>query len=129
MLLRYTYGGTKVLFTGDLGSLDERLLVEREKELSADILKVPHHGSKNASELEFLESAAPQTAVISCGRGNIYGHPSPETLERLGTVAENIYRTDLDGSIIVTLSHDGDWKMETMAGQKPFYERMPGKVR
>ena len=49
-----------------------------------DILKVPHHGSKNASELEFLESAAPQTAVISCGRGNIYGHPSPETLERLG---------------------------------------------
>ncbi len=129
MLLRYTYGGTKVLFTGDLGSLDERLLVERETELSADILKVPHHGSKNASELEFLESAAPQTAVISCGRGNIYGHPSPETLERLGTVAENIYRTDLDGSIIVTLSHDGDWKMETMAGQKPFYERMPGKVR
>ena len=117
------------MFTGDLGSLDERLLVEREKELSADILKVPHHGSKNASELEFLESAAPQTAVISCGRGNIYGHPSPETLERLGTVAENIYRTDLDGSIIVTLSHDGDWKMETMAGQKPFYERMPGKVR
>ncbi len=127
MLLRYTYGGTKALFTGDLGSLDERLLVERETELSADILKVSHHGSKNASELEFLESAAPRAAVISCGKGNIYGHPSPETLERLGTVTEYVYRTDLDGSVIVTLSGNGDWKLETMAGQKAFYERTFGK--
>ncbi len=128
MLLRYTYGGTKVLFTGDLGSLDERLLVKRETELSADILKVSHHGSKNASELEFLESAAPQTAVISCGRGNIYGHPSPETLERLSAVTETVYRTDLDGGVIVTLSGDGGWKLETMAGRKSFYERVLEKV-
>ena len=90
--------------------------------------KASIHAVLDGTPLPVSESAAPQTAVISCGQGNIYGHPSPETLERLGTVAENIYRTDLDGSIIVTLSHDGDWKMETMAGQKPFYERMPGKV-
>lgn len=124
MLLRYAYGGTRVLFTGDLGSLDEEILAGRETEISADILKVSHHGSKYASGKEFLEDAAPQAAVISCGRGNLYGHPHLETLGRLEAAAEEVYRTDLDGSVMVTLSGDGKWKVETMAGREPFYEKV-----
>lgn len=124
MLLRYSYGGTDVLFTGDISDLDERLLLERGTELSADILKVSHHGSPYASETDFLEKAAPQTAVISCGRNNLYGHPSAETLERLENTVERIYRTDQDGAVILTLSPKGGWKEETTEGQIPFYERI-----
>lgn len=124
LLLRYTYGGTNVLFTGDMGSADEQLLLESGAEIAADILKVSHHGSKYASGADFLEKAAPRLAVISCGRGNIYGHPSPETLQRLEAAAEKTCRTDLDGSITVTLSPDGSWRAETAAGQKPLWDKL-----
>lgn len=124
MLLRYTYGGTAVLFTGDLGSLDEQLLLERGADVSADILKVSHHGSKYGSGKDFLEKVAPQLAVISCGRNNMHGHPNSETLERLKDAAEKICRTDLDGSIAVTFSPDGSWRVETAAGQKTVFDKI-----
>ena len=128
MVLRYEYGGTEVLFTGDIANLDEQLLLEKGADISADILKVSHHGSKYSSSLEFLTAADVETAVISCGENNLYGHPHQDVLERLETVGAEIYRTDLEGSILVTLSPDGTYQIETMTERKPFYERIEEAV-
>ncbi len=68
---------------------------------SVTILKCPHHGSKYSSSPEFLEAVSPDFTVVSCGRYNNYGHPSPETLDRLADVGSIIYRTDKTGAIII----------------------------
>ena len=65
------------------------------------ILKCAHHGSKYSSSEEFIEGYDPDIAVISCGKNNMYGHPAPETLERLKEEGSFIYRTDLDGAVII----------------------------
>jgi len=72
----------KILFIGDISKKIEHLLVEEGILLKADILKVPHHGSKTSSSEEFLEAVEPDLAIISVGRDNSYGHPSPIVLAR-----------------------------------------------
>ena len=67
-----------------------------------DVLKVAHHGSRNSSSEDFLEKAGGASAVISCGAGNSYGHPHEETLSRLNDAGVEIYRTDLNGNIVMT---------------------------
>jgi competence protein ComEC len=89
------YGGVRLLFTGDLGAAEQRALLETLGG-SVDVLKVPHHGSKN-SDAAFLGLAAGGLAVISAGEGNPFGHPHPATLEALG--GATIARTDRDGRI------------------------------
>ena len=74
--------------------------------LHADVLKVGHHGSKNSTMPEFLESVGPQIAIISAGEQNPYGHPSPELLERLRGSGARILRTDQEGAVqVVTDGH------------------------
>jgi len=63
------------------------------------VLKVGHHGSKNSSGKEFLETVSPEIAVIQCGKDNRYGHPSQETLETLNKYGITIFRNDLEGDI------------------------------
>ena len=122
MVLKYKNNDTEVLFTGDISLEDESLLISENTSLSADILKVSHHGSMYSSSAEFLEKVDAETSVISCGRDNIYGHPHKETMERLqGT---NIYRTDEQGSVLLKLQQDGGYKIETMTERKPLYERI-----
>lgn len=99
LTLRFTHGGKSVLFTGDLESIVEKTLVEAGVDLQADILKVPHHGSKSSSTMEFLLAVRPSIAVISVGGDNTYGHPNPDVLERLKAVGADIRRTDEDGDI------------------------------
>jgi beta-lactamase superfamily II metal-dependent hydrolase len=65
----------------------------------ADVLKVGHHGSKNSTMPEFLSAVAPQVAIISTGKENPYGHPSPELLQRLEESGSRILRTDRDGAV------------------------------
>lgn len=122
MVLRYAYGGNTVLFTGDIGALDERLLLESGAELRADVLKVAHHGSRYSSDADFLAAVAAETAVLSCGANNLYGHPHAETLERLADTT--VLRTDQARSIFVTLAPDGTYTYDTMTEGKPFYERI-----
>ncbi len=88
-----------VLFTGDaspfvLGRLSHGAIKK------VDILKVPHHGSKNGLTKKFLDLADPSTAVISSGKNNSYGHPSKEVLDMLKAKNVQIKRTDMDGSVI-----------------------------
>ena len=68
---------------------------------SVNVLKVGHHGSKGASSEEFLSYVKPETALISCGTGNSYGHPHAETLQRLSGIGAKVYRTDENGEIVV----------------------------
>jgi len=93
------------LFTGDINSTVESQIIARKTPVSADILKVAHHGSNYSTSSEFLNEVKPQDSVISVGP-NPYGHPGSETLARLLASGTRIWRTDLSGTILVT-SSDG----------------------
>ena len=60
-----------------------------------------HHGSKYSTTEELLEAVRPEVAVISVGKSNSYGHPAPETLERLDRAGAELYRTDLQGTVVI----------------------------
>lgn len=122
MVLKYACGETNVLFTGDISAEDERFLLERGADISADILKVSHHGSRYSSGSAFLAEVSADAAVISCGLHNIYGHPHEDTLERLKDT--EIHRTDYDGSVFVKIRQDGTFEIETMTERNPLYERI-----
>jgi competence protein ComEC len=67
------------------------------------ILKVTHHGSNTSSTPLFLSRFPPEVAVIQCGVDNPYGHPTPETLDRLGRAGARVFRNDEDGDVIATI--------------------------
>ncbi len=92
-------GPLTALLTADIDSRVETYLADRF-DLRADILKVPHHGSKYSSSEAFLSAVKPRIAGIEVGK-NRYGHPTPETLARLEAVAESVFRTDRNGTIEV----------------------------
>jgi len=77
-------------------------MAHMEKTIKADILKVAHHGSKRSCLEMFLDAVKPQAAVITCGRKNRFGLPSEDALSRLRSANISIYRTDLQGEIIIS---------------------------
>ena len=99
IVARLTYGNTAFLFTGDAEADTEAKLLSKRADYTATVLKVAHHGGKHSSTQAFLEAVKPKAAVISSRTGNEYGHPTPETLERLESVGAHIFRTDLGGEI------------------------------
>lgn len=100
IVTRVNYGATSFLLTGDLEAEDEGAVLEHEANLlPSTVLKVTHHGSHNASTDAFLSAVSPQYGLISVGRGNKFGHPHVETLERLAAHHIQILRTDRDGTI------------------------------
>ncbi|MBS5673439.1 MAG: MBL fold metallo-hydrolase [Lachnospiraceae bacterium] len=100
------YGKNRFLFTGDAEEASETEMLSNGIELSADVYKVAHHGSRSASTQEFLNAVRPKYAVISCGEENSYGHPHAEVLNRLRSMGVEVFRTDEQGSIIA--SSDGE---------------------
>ena len=98
-MVMLTYGSRKFLFTGDAENSEENTITA---DIDCDVLKVGHHGSSTSTSRAFLTAASPEYAVISCGMGNSYGHPHIETLDRLKGAGAKIYRTDLQGDIIMT---------------------------
>lgn len=106
LVLLLEYGSFRMLFTGDLEGEGEEKLTERMGELDIDVLKVGHHGSRNGTSEEFLEKLSPEVAVISCGEKNRYGHPAPETVERLKEAGCVILSTTEAGA--VEISSDGE---------------------
>lgn len=103
IVMRLVYGETEVLLTGDAAfETEDYLLVAASSTLSADILKVGHHGSKTSTSDNFIKAVHPQLAVVSAGEGNMYGHPAPEVLDRLQAAGVPLKRTDLLGTIICT---------------------------
>lgn len=90
-----------ILFTGDIGTKTESVLIESGMDIDCDILKVAHHGSKYSSSIEFINACSPEIAVISVGANNFYGHPAPETIERLETYGCEVFRTDQEGAVVM----------------------------
>ena len=99
-VVRITYGDTVMLFTGDAEHVIENQLLKSG--IDADVLKVGHHGAGSASSKSFIKGVSPEVAVISVGEGNSYGHPHADTLAILNEVGAKIYRTDEQGTIVVT---------------------------
>ena len=99
-VVRITYGKTVMLFTGDAEHVIENQLLNSG--VDADVLKVGHHGAGSASSSSFIKAVSPDIAVISVGEGNSYGHPHADTLAILNEVGADIYRTDEQGTIVVT---------------------------
>ncbi|HEY7475157.1 MAG TPA: DNA internalization-related competence protein ComEC/Rec2 [Vicinamibacterales bacterium] len=100
LVLRLVYGGVEFLLTGDAGAEFERKSDERETALLR-VLKVAHHGSRTSSSAGFVKSYRPDIALISAGRGNLFGHPAPEVVGRLSAAGAEIFRTDQDAAVIV----------------------------
>jgi competence protein ComEC len=98
MVLRVAYGKSSALLEGDAEKQVERRVAALHHP-GANLLKVGHHGSANATTPELVASAKPQFAVISVGSGNSFGLPRPETLARLAAAGARVYRTDLDGAV------------------------------
>lgn len=94
LVLELKSKNSKVLFTGDISAaIEENLLVG-----DVDVLKVAHHGSKFSTSANFLSAAKPEAAIIGVGK-NSYGHPTPQTLERLEDTGAQVFRTDSDGTV------------------------------
>jgi len=103
LVLSLHYGNRALLLPGDAEKESERaILAENNADvLRADVLKVGHHGSKNSTTPQLLAAVQPRVGIISAGEGNLYGHPSPELLERLTIAGVRILRTDRDGAVHV----------------------------
>ena len=106
IVLRLDVSGFSALFTGDIES-NVDALIARRLEGPVDLLKAPHHGSATASSRTLLNAADPRLSVISVGDKNSYGHPAPATIDRLGERGGAVLRTDLDGTVSVTVQSTG----------------------
>lgn len=99
--------GLRVLFTGDIEAPTERVLVACGSPVETDILKVAHHGSSTSSTDGFLRASSARMAVISVGEKNRYGHPSAQVVDRLNGMTQELFRTDLDGAVVVDMGREG----------------------
>jgi competence protein ComEC len=101
MVLRFSFGNTSILFTGDIESAGERAMVDSRGQLHATILKVPHHGSASSSTAAFIAAVHPEAAVISDGYLNNFHFPADAVVERYIEAGAILMRTDLDGAVTV----------------------------
>ncbi|OGF18759.1 hypothetical protein A3I35_00640 [Candidatus Falkowbacteria bacterium RIFCSPLOWO2_02_FULL_45_15] len=113
IVLELIYQEQKFLFMGDAENVLTPGLSQGERRLSeADVLKVAHHGSDDATSEEFLQIVKPKTAVISVGKDNAFGHPSLRAIKRLEKLGAKIYRTDNNGWVKI-ISDGANLSIET----------------
>jgi competence protein ComEC len=119
IVLRLDVPGFSALFSGDIES-DIDALIMRNLGASVDFLKAPHHGSKGAASRALLNVLDPRVSVVSVGAKNSYGHPSADTLQRLGERGAAVERTDLNGTVTVTvpLHQPGQIKIRSGIGER-----------
>jgi len=111
LVLRVALAGRGLLFAGDLEADGEGELVGRREAgqvVAADVLKVPHHGSRTSSSAELIDAVAPSLAVMSLGWRNQFNFPAPEVVARYQARGARVLRTDRDGAITVTVHRDGN---------------------
>lgn len=106
VVFKITYKNTSFLFTGDSEKEIEKQLLRNNVDISADVLKISHHGSDSSTTKDFLSTVNPDYAIISSGKDNTYGHPSKGVIERLEEIGIIPYITSMNGNITVT--SDGD---------------------
>jgi competence protein ComEC len=100
IVIKLTYGNIKILFSGDLGILGERRLLNIDADLKSQILKIGHHGENDSTSAQFLQKVNPEIAVISVSRINKYARPHQQVLKRLKDAGVKTYRSDVHGNIV-----------------------------
>ena len=117
LVLELRWRDVSVLLTGDVGKAVESPIAASLSPSPMRVVKVPHHGSLTSSSDAFVNGIRPSVAVFSAGRGNHFGHPAPEVVERYRATGAAIFRTDQDGA--VTLDTDGtSISMTTFTGRR-----------
>jgi competence protein ComEC len=106
-VLRVSFGDSSVLFTGDIEAAAERILTDNGTDISADILKVPHHGSRSSSTEGFLAAVNPLIAVAGVSERNVHGHPHPSVVGRYADMGIPLYTTADRGAVIFTARKGG----------------------
>ncbi|HXH25473.1 MAG TPA: hypothetical protein VNI78_09510, partial [Vicinamibacterales bacterium] len=101
VVVEVVYRDVAILLTGDVSADIERAILPQLTPAPVRVLKVAHHGSRTSSSRELLEAWRPQYALVSAGRGNTFGHPAPQVLERLEAIGATVLRTDRHGQITV----------------------------
>ncbi|MBN2483483.1 MAG: MBL fold metallo-hydrolase [Candidatus Omnitrophica bacterium] len=101
LVIMVEYNTFRCLLMADLPATSEKGLLELDDGLSADILKISHHGADNGNSQLFLGKVSPKIAVISVDKNNVRGYPSTDTLDKLNMLKIKTYRTDRDGDIVV----------------------------
>jgi len=114
LVVRATFGGRRVLFAGDLEEEAEAVLTAVVSDLAADVVKVPHHGSRTSSTERFVAATRPRWAVVSCGLANRFRFPAPEVVARWRRVGARVLRTDRHGAVTVRIARDGAIEVTTM---------------
>ncbi len=105
LVMRVTFREVSVLFTGDIGTADEREIMDLYPGLTCTILKIPHHGSATSSSHAFIRMLRPRMALLGVGRDNSFHLPHPDVVSRYDEAGCSIFRTDRDGAI--SLETDG----------------------
>ena len=121
VVMRVIYGEVSFLLTGDVEQDVERFLVESQGDsLRSDVLKVAHHGSRSSTSATFLGAVDPESAVVSAGADNRYGHPHPDVVERLGSVVgdASLFITSRDGTVEYITDGAGLW-VRTRSDSRP----------
>jgi competence protein ComEC len=104
-----SFGNFRILLTGDIGhNLESRVIPNLPKE-GVDYIKIPHHGSKYGLTPDYLNVITPKIAVISVGKNNTYGHPSPEITDLLKSRGITTYRTDETGNVVIETDGKSFW--------------------
>ena len=119
LVVRASYAGRAVLFTGDIGVDGEAELVARGETglvIASDIVKVPHHGSRTSSGDELLAAIQPALAVVSVGKHNTFHLPNPVTLARYASRGVPVRRTDVDGAVTVAVDAHGQLSVACVRG-------------
>lgn len=122
LIVRFRYGGRRVLFVGDIGKDGESELLQWQSmasRLSCDVLKVPHHGSRNSSSEELLEAVSPVLGVLSAGKYNRFNLPNPLALARYAKRGIPVLRTDRDGAVSISVGKTGDASYECVRDCRP----------
>lgn len=102
LVLRLQYDSVRILFTGDIQHATEQWLTAHADDLRADILQIPHHGSRTSTHPDFIQRVQPAVGIITAGSGNPYGHPHPRVLDTLAQNGVRVFRTDRHGAISIT---------------------------
>ena len=106
VVIKVTYGKVRMLYMGDAGKDSENEMLNKNYNVSADVVKVGHHGSSSASTQKFINSVGAQYAIMSVGSDNDYGHPNSQTIDRWERSGAQVIRTDIYGDIVLTTNGD-----------------------
>ena len=115
IVTKLQFGDNSFIFSGDAESLSEGEILQKQLDIFGDVLKVGHHGSNTSTSDNFLAKVNPKYAVISCEKGNSYGHPHISTMNKLKNKGIKVYRTDENGTI-VAISNGKEIKFNCNSG-------------